>query len=208
MDGDAFLYVREDHVCMCCSGMRDGAIRLFLYGFFAKAKLGKHSNKFDLLKTPKVDKLRMLNSQGVKEIALRASVYQATAQYERRKANTSGVLRKIAAHILSVVGAEKEDFDDRLRVELVIKTDGRSRKNLRLGEQRIEDMATDVVKNLEKHDDFTITTNTGQQITADEIFVHEEALIDAYGKSVKRQKAWDALLDFHKSLKRSGALGT
>jgi hypothetical protein len=150
----------------------------------------------------------MLNSQGVKEIALRASVYQATAQYERRKANTSGVLRKIATHILSVVGAEKEDFDDRLRVELVIKTDGRSRKNLRLGEQRIEAMATDIVSNCEKHDDFTITTNKGQQITADEIFVNEVALIDAYGKSVKCQRAWDALLDFHKSLKISGALET
>jgi hypothetical protein len=143
MYGDAFLYVRDDHVCICSSGMRDGAIRLFLYEFFTKAKLGKHSNKFELLKTPKLDKLRMLNSQGVKEIALRASVYKATAQYERRKANTSGVLRKIATHILSVVGAEKEDLDDRLCVELVIKTDGRSRKNLSLGEQRIEDMATD-----------------------------------------------------------------
>ncbi len=208
MDGDAFLYVRDDHVCMCGTGIRDGAIRLFLYEFFTKAKLGKHSRKFDLLKTPKLDKLRMLNAQGVKEIELRASLYQATAQYERRKSNTSGVLRKIATHIRSVVGGEKEDFDDSLRVGVVIKTDERSRKHLKLGEKRIEDMATDVVKNFEMDDDFTITTNTGQKIRANEIFINEVALIDAFGKSVKCQKAWDALLDFYGSLKKTGALET
>jgi hypothetical protein len=148
MDGDAFLYVREDHVCTCGTGI---AIRFFLYEFFAKAKLGKHSKKFELLKTPKLDKLNMLNSRGVE---LRASVYKATAQYARRKSKTSGVLTKIASHIQSVVGAEKEDFDDSLRVEIVIKTDERSRKHLTLGEKRIEDMATDVVKNFEHDDDF------------------------------------------------------
>jgi len=205
MDGDAFLYVREDHVCTCGTGI---AIRSFLYEFFAKAKLGKHSKKFELLKTPKLDKLNMLNSRGVKEIELRASVYKATAQYARRKSKTSGVLTKIASHIQSVVGAEREDFDDSLRVGIVIKTDERSRKHLTLGEKRIEDMATDVVKNFEHDDDFTITTNDGQKITANEIFVNVKVLIDAYGKSVKCQKAWDALLDFYRSLKRTGALGT
>jgi hypothetical protein len=28
MDGDAFLYVNGDHVCMCATGLRDGAVDL------------------------------------------------------------------------------------------------------------------------------------------------------------------------------------
>jgi len=208
MDGDAFLYVKDDHVCLCSTSLRDGAIRLFLYEFFAKAKLGKHANKFDLFKNPKLDKLKMLNTQGVKEIELRATVFQATAQYEKRKTKTSGLLRKIASHIQAVVGAEKEDFDDSLRVEVIIKTDERSRKHLTLGEKRIEDMAKDVVKNFEKDDDFTIVTNSGQKIKADEIFLTETVLIDGHGKSIKVQKAWDALSEFHKSIKKAGALET
>ncbi|HSQ21077.1 MAG TPA: hypothetical protein VLR92_11995, partial [Blastocatellia bacterium] len=63
MDGDAFLYVRDDHVFLCSTGLRDGAIRVFLYEFFSKAKLGKHATKFDLLKVPKLDKLKMLRTQ-------------------------------------------------------------------------------------------------------------------------------------------------
>jgi hypothetical protein len=66
MDGDAFLYVNGDHVCMCATGLRDGAVRQFLYEFFNKAHLGKHSTKFDLLKAPHLDKLRLLDKEGVK----------------------------------------------------------------------------------------------------------------------------------------------
>lgn len=144
------------------------------------------------------------------ELALRRhlEISGATAQYEKRKTKTSGILRKIASHIQTIVGAEKEDFDDSLRVEVIIKTDERSRKHLTLGEKRIEDMAKDVVKNFEQDDDFTIVTNSGQKIKANEIFLTEVVLIDGHGKSVKLQRAWDALSDFYKSIKKAGALET
>jgi hypothetical protein len=69
-------------------------------------------------------------------------------------------------------------------------------------------MAKDVVKNFEKDDDFTIVTNSGQKIKVDEIFLTEAVLIDGHGKSVKVQKAWDALSDFYKTIKKAGALET
>jgi hypothetical protein len=86
MDGDAFLYVKGDHVCLCTTGLRDGAVRLFLYEFFDKAGLGDHATKFELMKAANVDKLKMLRTQGVKEIALNASLYQATASTRNGKA--------------------------------------------------------------------------------------------------------------------------
>lgn len=69
LDGDAFLYVKDDHVCMCTTGLRDGAVRQFLYEFFDKANLGRYATRFDLMKVANVDKLKMLRTQGVKEIA-------------------------------------------------------------------------------------------------------------------------------------------
>ena len=70
MDGDAFLYVNGNHVCLCTTGMRDGAVKQFLYEFFAKAKLGKEFSMFELMKAPKIDKLKMLKKDGVKQIWL------------------------------------------------------------------------------------------------------------------------------------------
>ncbi len=206
MDGDAFLYVNGDHVCLCGTGMRDGAIRQFLHEFFAKAKLDKKFLMFELMKAPKMDKLKMLKKEGIKEIWLGASLYQATTQYENRKLTTAGSLRSLANHIKKVIGAENDEIDDSMRVAIVIKTDERVRKHLKLGQARIEKLAQDVVKNYDKNDDFVIETDSGQRISADEIFISETVLIDSHGKSVKVQKAWESLSDFYKELKKSGAL--
>jgi hypothetical protein len=206
MDGDAFLYVRDDHVCICTTGMRDGAVRLFLYEFFAKARLGDWANKFDLFKAANVDKLRMLRTQGVKEIALKATLFQATTQYEKRKGTTGGLLRTLARHIQAIIQSEIEDFDDSLRVQVTIRTDGRVRKHLSLGERRIEKLAADVVEHEQANDDFEIITNYGQKVRPDEIFLSETMFIAAQGKSVKRPDAWDHLEKYYNRLRKAGAL--
>ena len=208
MDGDAFLYVSGDDVCLCSTGLRDGAILLFLHEFFTKAKLGKHATKFDLRKVPSLDKMKMLNCEGVKQIDLRATLFQATTQYEKRKSQASGVVRAVGRHILAVVGDEKEDFDEGLRVAVTIKTDDRvMRKHLVIGEKRIEALAKDIVAHYDKDDDFIIETGQGQKIRADEIFIKEIVFIDSFGKSIKCKQAWEKLESFHGRLKKSGALG-
>jgi hypothetical protein len=206
MDGDAFLYVKDDHVCMCTTGMRDGAVRLFLYELFAKAKLGDWANKFELMKAANLDKLKMLRTQGVKEIALNASLYQATAQYEERKSTAGGLLRTLAKHIQAIVQSEIEDFDDSLRVQVTIRTDGRVRKHLSIGERRIEKLAANVVEHAEAHDDFEIITSYDQIVRQDEIFLSETMYLATHGKSVKRSDAWDHLEKYYNRLKKAGAL--
>src|SRR5262249_13668434 len=48
LDGDAFLFVRHDHLCMCTTGLRDAAVAAFIYEFFKKAGVRKDSDKFTL----------------------------------------------------------------------------------------------------------------------------------------------------------------
>jgi hypothetical protein len=152
--------------------------------------------------------MKLLNQEGVKQIDLRATLYQATTKYEQRKKQASGVVRSVAHHIMSVVGAEKEDFDEGLRVAVVIKTDDRvMRKHLVIGEKRIEALAKDVIAHYDKDDDFIIETGSGQKIRADEIFIKDVVDIDSFGKSVKYKQAWEKLEQFYGRLKKSGALG-
>ena len=110
--------------------------------------------------------------------------------------------------MMSVVGAEKEDFDEGLRVAVTIKTDDRvMRKHLAIGEKRIEELARDIIAHYDKDDDFIIETGYGQKIRADEIFIKEVVFIESFGKSIKYKQAWEKLVEFHGRLKKSGALG-
>ena len=92
LDGDAFLYVQGNNVCMCTTDIRDQAIAAFIRHLFTNAKLSKTYTDFELMKAADISKLKLLHSQGVKELELRGTLYQATADYERRKAHVMGGL--------------------------------------------------------------------------------------------------------------------
>lgn len=206
MDGDAFLYINGNDACVCLTGLRDGSIREYLCDLFKKAALGDNATKFDLQKVANIDKIKMLHKQGVKEIELRATMFQATHQREVRTNEASGVLRSAAKFINDVLFREDVEVEDGIRVQIILKTDERLRKNIILGEKKIEKIAVDVVTNQVEYDDYVIVTKSGQRIGPKEIFVRALFQIDSKGKSVTCDKAWLALEKFYKELKHSGVL--
>jgi hypothetical protein len=97
LDGDAFLYVNGDHVCICSTAVHDTAVKTFLWDFFKKAKLDPNAGKFDLIKVADIGKVKMLKAQGVKELEIRGTLFAATASYENRKAQAQSMLGAAAS---------------------------------------------------------------------------------------------------------------
>jgi hypothetical protein len=95
---------------------------------------------------------------------------------------------------------------DGLRVALTIKIDGRDKKHLSIGEKDLQTLAVDLIDNVDADDDYAIVTGTGQKITPKEIFVRTHTLIEADGKTVKRDRAWAELISFYRSLAAGGVL--
>jgi hypothetical protein len=205
MDGDAFVYVRGNDVCLCGTAMQDTTVRYFFHEFFRVAKLKDDATQFELLKVANVDAVKFLQKQGVKEIELRAALYAATLNYHRRKGQTHSLLAGMARLIKPLFTSEYDVTEDALRLMLVVKTDGRG-KGLRLGEKRITKLAADLVEHQEEGDEFAILTKTGQRIGPKEIFMRSKVSIDAKGKSVDRDKAWKELQSFYDILDSAGAL--
>jgi hypothetical protein len=207
LDGDAFLFVKGDHVCMCTTDIRDGAVKFFLYEFFKKAKLRKDSIKFDLMKIADMKKIKLLHSQGVQEIIVKAAMYKASNNYVRRKTRTMGIAGAVAKAAKAIFGKPNDVSPDGLKVLVSIKTDKRFGKDAFLvGESIVEKLATDVLNSPEKDDDFVIMTKTGQKITPKEIFMRSSVPIESDGKTVKCEKAWKELVKFYDSLTKAGVL--
>jgi hypothetical protein len=178
-----------------------------LQELFKKAQLRKDSIRFQLMKAADISKIRLIHSQGVKELEIRAALYKATAEYEKRKAHVSGALGLVGKQIKRFLKKPNDVTPDGLRVMLTLKTDRRfGRKEVALGSKNIEAMSVDVVNNSEKEDDYVIITNSGQRISPKEIFMRSKVLIQAQGKTVDRDKAWKELLNFFNVLKSGGAV--
>lgn len=208
LDGDAFLYVKDDHVCLCATQVYDRAISYYLAQLFEKARLRKDAGHFALMKAADITKVKMIQNQGVKEIEIRTTLYKASLDYVKRTSQVVGVLGAAAKQIKHLLKKPNDYTPDGLKVALTINTDARFTKGLPLGEKRIKDLGLDVVKNHEEghDDDYSILTKTGQRISPKEIFLKTKVSLDAEGKTVKLDKTWRELVTFHNLLVKTGAL--
>lgn len=119
----------------------------------------------------------------------------------RRKTATQGGLGVLGKHFSAVLRKDKPAAEDNITVGVVLKTDGRMKKGNALGTKRLQAAAKELVGG---DDGYVIVTGTGQRISPNEIFIRKRVEIERHGKSVKRDKACDALRDFHKMLVKSG----
>lgn len=199
MDGDAFLFVRDDHVCFCSTGLRDGGIYAFLVQLFEKADLGENSGLFQLGKVADADKLALIEANGVKEILLSASVSEAVSHYAGRQAQPVGILRAVGRKFHSLI-ADEEDHQDNLMVQVSIAADGRIKHNKEQGYERLQVLATQLVNDAEDGDMFTIVTQDDQKITAGKIILQKQVSIASTGKTVSRDPAWNELAVYYHEL--------
>lgn len=201
MDGDLFARISGNHVFLTSTGLREGTLRFYLCALFKKAKLGDDAEQFELQRAANVSKVAMLKNQGVKEIHLGTTLYDATNKYLDRNGDTVGLLNTLGHHVRTLFGTQAKYVEDQLSVGIVIKADGRFKKNRVMTDSGLKNLASDLLKD---GDDYVIVTKTGQRISQSEIFVSQKVEIKRIGKSVDCSGAWDALKQFHLSLESSG----
>jgi len=140
------------------------------------------------------------------EIELMGSLYKASIDYHKRKDKAVGALDILSRHFKAVFGAGHDVTDDALRVIVTLKVDRRHRGGISLGYKRLEELAVNVIENQEKDDEYVIVTKDGERIKPSEIVLHSIVEIDGIGKSVDRDQAWEALLNYYNGLAEAGQL--
>jgi hypothetical protein len=201
MDGDIFLYVRGNDLSICATSLREGGLATYCRDLFTKAGLGDASTLFEIQRVAKADRMKMINAEGVKEIELHATMYEATAKYIQRKTKASGALAAVGDHLKAVFGKDLDASSEHVKIGVSIKTDYRGSEGKVLGASQMKNIARDVV---ESDADYTIITRKGQRINNNDIAVREKVDIERLGKSVDFKAAWQELEKFHDRLVEAG----
>jgi hypothetical protein len=206
MNGDVFIFVRKDNVCVCANAIHDGTIRNYFHSIFNKAKLQESSTKFDLVSVANLERVKFIHDHGIKSITLNAALFKASNDLIRNSKRTRGGTGAVAKFLTAMFGKENDVTNDSIVVKLTLETDGRVRKHIQLGEQRLEHWAVDLVTHQEPGDDYVIITKDKQVIRPDELKVQKLCSVLIKGNSVDREHAWTELLDFYRDLCETGAV--
>ena len=206
VDGDVFLLVRKDSICVCSNAIRDGTIGHYFYKIFNKAKLIEQSTKFHIVNVANIDRVKFIQDHKLKSITLNASLYKASSDAVKNARRMRGAPGAVAKFLKALLGKDNDVNNDSLIVHITLETDGRVRKHLSLGENRLESWALDLVNNEQSDDSYTIVTADKQIIRPNELKVQKMCNIPVKGNSVDRESAWKELLVFYKELFEEGAV--
>ena len=156
LDGDSFIFVVENHVCICALQIRDSTIRQYIFQIIGKAMRGMTKSPFHIKQIANSDKLTMIHEIGVKEIQLNSYLYEASANAINNQGRTRGVTGILAKHLGATIGSANNVTNDGIHVEVVLKLDGRLKKHVGLGGRKLEAWASDLITNPSDDDDYVI----------------------------------------------------
>lgn len=217
MDGDIFCYIKDNHVCLLPSGTREGTATKYAQKVMEQLNKKTEARHLKLMRIARVDILNMLRNEGVKEISMRAGLYEAS-QLQINQSSTNVVERAMARAseaFGALVYTDKKAHEIRerenLNIEVKLTFDGKAAQRKPQdnygadGQERLIELAGDVLDD-EKAEDFVIVTKKGNTVTSCQIAVKEPVSVGKQGKSVVPREAWDALLRYYDKLKDTGVL--
>lgn len=220
LDGDVFCYVNGNHVILCPSGAREKIVETYIWHVLRASNNQVIAKTFELDKVAKADKLKMIRDEGVKEIDLCTSLYEASLLHlDKTKPNVSGIKRVVADQLAAIFGKDKTLKDikekENLNLRISLKFDGQeARKHLKepdfgeVGRKRLEKTAAQVISEFKKNDEngFVIITGENNKITSEEIRVSDSFRVKTLGKSLSRESAWSKLKEYYDRLNADGVL--
>lgn len=208
--GDIFFLVRGNHIVLCPSGARESIAISYINHVLRNNGMEKLLAQFSIESVAKVDKVKLIEQEGVKKVLLNASLYEATVEYVERKTTKMNLLHGVAEEIIALFANDRnKDLQEigemeNLSVKLEISFDSR-KKGGELGRKRIEKTANMLIED-DEDQGFTIVTGNDKLVKADEIRISDRVMLDPYGNSVFRSCARTALEKYMADLNGSGML--
>lgn len=210
LEGDIFFIVRGNHIVLCPSGARENVALSYISHVLRKTGKEKHLARFSIEPVAKIDKVKLLKKEGVKKVALNASLYEASVEYTERKTTKMNLLNGVAEEVLALFAKDKnEELQvigdmENLSVKLEISFDSR-KKGGTVGRERLEKTANMLIAD-DEDQGFSIVTGNGKRLTADEIHISDKVMLPPHGNSVFRSGAREALEQYLVDLKETGML--
>jgi hypothetical protein len=211
LEGDIFALIRNNHIVLCCSAVREKYLDLYLRKILNKNKID--TSKFYVDKVAKASKIKLIKDEGVKEIVLKTSLYKATIDEfeEDRVQNVMGQVRSQIERIFAKDPELKEIREnENINLQISLKYNGkeamRNKKDPEfgiIGKKRLVEASQLLISDTDD-DGFVIITGSGNEISSDDIRVAETFYVATLGKSLDYIDAWGKLSEYANQLEASG----
>jgi hypothetical protein len=215
------LLIRGNNVFCCGDRIRASGAASYLRQLFGRADLDPQSQAFELLPVADAKKMEMLQTEGVKQIDLDATLYAATLDASKEELPFAGVFQRLLQGLQENLDAYvredlKQTYADQLgelQVKLTIKPSKGKRGEL-IARNVVDTAGQDILRQDEagkSHEGvgFTLVTGNNNKITAKNATIGKQ---HSFARKLNENVldhtvVWEALRAFADNVERSGVAG-
>lgn len=209
MDGDIMAMICGNDVVLCANSLHEKQLERFLVKFLDAAGLNAPQQTFELSKVANVNKLKMIQDQGVKEVCFDSSLYEASFLHTDRQTVHNRITGGLFDEFKALFFKDDEIIDieeaENLTVKLVLSYDKR-KKGADFSRKKLEMMANRAYS--EDDEGIKIKTFNGDTVSASDITLKKQVTMNRHGKTVWYSDAWSEIEKYYQELKAGGFLET
>jgi hypothetical protein len=220
LNKEVYAFIKGDHVIICNHNARDSILLSYLKHILHKSGSVEASENLMIEKIGDVDKLQLIENEGIKEVHLNTSLYKASLDYlnQNNPNKSQSLLTSIGSNIAGLFRVDGNNSireDENLNVRLTISFDGReARSHLAepafgaSGKERLLKTAKSVLDADQDDffDDYELITGQGKSIKFNSVKVHNKQRVNRIGNSLSRQDVWSKLCVYYNTLKENGII--
>ena len=206
MIGDIFFMSKGNDLVFCASGVRESVAIGYIEEVLKKCFNDEITLKYSIDPVADMDKVKILKKEGIKKVALNASLYEASMNHLDRNTPknflVNGLIGGLKAIFLKDEDDELQEIHEKenISVNLELLYDSR-KKDGQLGQRRMLELSKRLVN---EDKGFTIETKKGTKITSDDMRLSQIFDLPIHGSSISMEATFNSLLFYHKELIRTG----
>ena len=198
LDGELMLLVHGDDVAICRSQLSERALISYVVQLGQHLGIPSQGIAFDLLKRADMDKLALIQREGVRRLSMRSVAHEASVAHAQRDTIKKRLVGSIVDEVRALLHLEDDVPEDaeNLKVEVLLSFDGR--RGTEIDQRQIEALAERALR--EDDPGFMIETISGKKIRATDIVLSKVVQVRPFGKSVNFGDVWGELAEFYAEL--------
>lgn len=196
-DGDCFLLMKAHNVLFLGLGITHQRANAYLLSLFKECGFDAKKRLFTLKPATNIDKIKMLQQDGVRSIELSTNAFALSIPKDKRKGWFSKGLGKLSDELKPLIAMDESISEQKARedllVDLELRLDGNTRASTD-AHQLLEDIAEDLIDEPSVQvSNFQIVTQKGGRIGAESVRMQMPCKLTIVNKSASPSEAWEAM---------------
>lgn len=209
-DGDCYLLISKHHILFCGHGIMLVKAAHYFRLLFKECGFENEDADFEISAVANQDGLQLLREQGVRSVLLSANAFDMSIPPEQRRGFKATLMGLFSDELGALAAKDETIAEQKAREDLIVNLELKLNGNTKAvddAQELMKDWAEEIFDDADNAiSNFTIVTQSGEQITPEKIRLQKNYRMTITDKSLSFADVMDAMTDYFAILEQGNLI--